>query len=163
VYGAWLPAYYTPGFYTRNYFIADALAGNLFSPARGLFVFSPILVLSIVGLAMKTSSRRATLLDLAIAATIVLPWIGISVSNGDWWGGDSYGPRFFSDLLPYFTYLLLPVFAWIESAGGVRYAVTVTVVGALAVFSVGVHAQGALNRATSDWNVYPVSVSVEPY
>src|SRR5262249_56203844 len=29
--------------------------------------------------------------------------------------------------------------------------------------SVAIHAQGALNRATSDWNVYPVSVSIEPY
>ena len=163
IYGAWLTPYYTPGFYAKNAYVADALAGNLVSPARGLFVFSPIFLLSIVGPAMRAWVRRLTLLDAAVAATIVLHWIAIAVSNGNWWGGDSYGPRFFCDLLPYLTFLLLPVFAAIESARGARRALTAAAVGVLAVFSVAVHAQGALNRATSDWNAYPVSINIEPY
>src|SRR5262249_56181386 len=98
-----------------------------------------------------------------VAVTLVLHWIAIALSNGNWWGGDSYGPRFFADLLPYLTFLALPVFTWLESAHGVRRALAAAAIGALAVVSVAVHAQGALNRATSDWNVYPVSVSIEPY
>jgi hypothetical protein len=163
IYGAWLSPYYTPGFYTKNYFITDALVGNLVSPARGLFVFSPIFLLSIVGLLMTAWSRRVTLLELAVAATIVLHWIAIAVSNGMWWGGDSYGPRFFTDLLPYLMFLLLPVFVWLESAHGRRFAVSAAAVGVLAFLSVAAHAQGALNRATSEWNEYPISVNLEPY
>jgi len=163
VYGVWLPPYYLPGFYTKNYFIADALAGNLISPARGLFVFSPIFVLSIVGLVMNVGTRRGTWLDAAVAVTLVLHWIAIAASNGNWWGGDSYGPRFFADLLPYLTFLTLPVFTWLESAQGVRWSLSAAAIGVLSAVSVAVHAQGALNRATADWNVYPVSVSVEPY
>ncbi|HJZ71240.1 MAG TPA: fibronectin type III domain-containing protein [Vicinamibacterales bacterium] len=163
LYGLWLPPYYQPGFYTKNYFIADALAGNLISPARGLFVFSPIFVLSIVGLGMKMRARTVTWLDAAVAVTLGLHWIAIAVSNGNWWGGDSYGPRFFADLLPYLTFLALPVFTRVESAHGVRLAASAAAIGALSLVSVAIHAQGALNRATSDWNVYPVSVSIEPY
>ena len=162
IYGGWLPPYYRPGFYTTNYFVGDALAGNLVSPARGLFVFSPIFLLSIAGPLIKAWSRRLTLLDLSIAATIVLHWIGISVSNGNWWGGDSYGPRFFADMVPYLIVLLLPVFAWLESARGAAFAAAATCVALLGTWSIGVHALGALNRAAMDWNVYPISVSLEP-
>jgi hypothetical protein len=162
IYGAWLPPYYRPGFYSRNFFIGDALAGNLMSPARGLFVFSPIFLLSVVGVVMLAASRRLTLLDLSVAGSVFVHWIAVAVSNGNWWGGDSYGPRFFADLLPYLMFLCLPVFRWIESARGAGYGIAAAGVGVLGAFSVAVHAQGALNRATSDWNLYPTSVSLDP-
>ena len=162
LYGAWLSPYYRPGFYTKNFFIGDALAGDLISPARGLFTFSPIFLLCFVGLMIKVRMRRLTLLDLAVAAVLVLHWIAIAVSNGNWWGGDSYGPRFFADLLPYLLFLLLPVFAWLDSARGAAFGAGVAVVALLAAVSVGMHAQGALNQATAEWNLYPVSVSMDP-
>src|SRR5262249_40519975 len=145
-----------------NFFIADALAGNLISPARGLFVFSPIFLLSFVGVAIKAVSRRLTLLDLSIAGCVILHWIALAVSNGNWWGGDSYGPPFFADLLLSLIVLLLPVFEWLESARGGAFGAAAAGIAMLAIFSVAVHAQGALNRATSDWNLYPSSVSLDP-
>jgi hypothetical protein len=162
VYGAWLPPYYQPGFYAPNHFVADALAGNLVSPARGLLIFSPIFLLAVIGPLVKASSGTLTLLDLSIAGTVVLHWIAISVSNGNWWGGDSYGPRFFTDVLPYLTFLMLPVFALLESIRGPAFAGAAAGVTLLGAWSIGAHALGALSAAAMDWNLYPTSVSLEP-
>jgi hypothetical protein len=161
-YGAWLPPYYTPGFYSKNAFIADALAGDLISPGRGLLIFSPIFLLSPVGLIMRIVSRRVTVLDLSLAGCIVVHWIAIAVTNGNWWGGDSYGPRFFADLLPYLTYFLLPVFAWLASARGIKFRIVMAGVSVLGALSVAIHAQGVLNSATVAWNAYPTSISIDP-
>jgi Fibronectin type III domain len=162
VYASWLPPYYKPGFYSRNAFIGEALAGDLVSPNRGLFVFSPVLALSCVGFAIKAASRRLTLLDLSLAGCIVLHWIGIAASNGNWWGGHSYGPRFFADVLPYFAYFLIPLLAWIQSGQGVARRVTLLAFALLAGLSIAMHAQGALNQATVAWNGLPTNIDYEP-
>ena len=49
VYSALVSPYYAPQRLGNNPFLAQALAGNLMSPSRGLFIFSPILACSILG------------------------------------------------------------------------------------------------------------------
>jgi len=160
--GTWLPFYFTPGFHQGNPFVAEALAGDLISPSRGLFVFSPILVFAIGGALLKAHERRVTLLDAALAACIVGHWIVVARVSRIWWAGHSYGPRFFADLMPYFAYFLIPVVAWIErSRGRMRIAVAAAMTATAAV-SVAVHAQGALDGATVAWNAYPVNVDEDP-
>jgi hypothetical protein len=162
IYGAWLPPYYRPGFYSPNAFKGEALAGLLVGPSRGLFVFSPILLLSFAGVAIKAAARRLTLLDLSIAGAVVLHWVVISTTNGNWWGGDSYGPRLFTDLVPYLVYLALPVVGWMAAAPGIRRPAAAAAVAALAAISVAMHAQGALNPATMAWNALPTSLDFDP-
>jgi len=162
VYGSWLPPYYKPGFYSRNAFIAEALAGDLVSPNRGLFVFSPVLALSGVGVLLKAAARRLTALDLSLVACIVLHWIAIAVSNGNWWGGHSYGPRFFADMLPYFSYFVVPALAWMRQTTSTPRTIATAVFAGLAGISVAMHAQGALNRATVVWNGLPVNIDYQP-
>jgi hypothetical protein len=162
IYGSWLSPYYRPGFYSSNAFIAEALAGDLISPNRGLFVYSPVLLLSLMGFALKVASRRQTLLDLSLAACIIGHWIAIAAANGNWWAGHSYGPRFFTDLLPYLIYFIIPVVAWLDSASGVRRLAVAALLGVTALTSVAMHAQGALNPETSAWNGYPVNIDLEP-
>jgi hypothetical protein len=162
IYGAWLPPYYRPGFYSPNAFKGEALAGVLVSPSRGLFVFSPILLLSFAGVAIKAAARRLTLLDLSIAGCVVLHWIAISTTNGLWWGGASYGPRLFTDLMPHMIYLLLPVVGWLAAARGVRRTAAIASVAALAGVSVAMHAQGALNPAALAWNAFPEPIDYNP-
>jgi hypothetical protein len=58
-----LPPYYLPGTAVTvgdNSTFGEALLGNLISPARGLFVFSPVLIFAIGGfwLAMRTREGR---------------------------------------------------------------------------------------------------------
>jgi hypothetical protein len=139
-----LPAYFLP---TRlepgdGHFF-EALAGNLISPARGLLVYSPVLVLAV--------ARPATPEERLFAAVPVLHWIVISTFP-HWWGGDCYGARFFTDVLPYFAWFLAPVLAVPRR----RVAI------ALAVLSVLIHFRGATAVATHQWNDGPPTVDQDP-
>ena len=84
-----------------------ALAGNLVSPARGLFIFCPLVVLSVAGVVVRWRAGELTAFWKALAVIPVLHWIVISAFK-HWWGGDSYGPRFFTDLVPILVVLALP-------------------------------------------------------
>src|SRR5262249_46940473 len=148
--------YYLPGFYRRNPFFFEALAGLLVSPNRGLFVFSPIFVISIVGFLLLAVRRRLTALHLSLAASIAATWVVLAKANFLWWGGHSYGPRFFADLGPYLTGFLIPVVSWIGATGGPRRLLSAATVAMLAALSIAMHAQGALNPATVAWNGLPM-------
>jgi hypothetical protein len=162
VYGTWLPPYYQPGFYSRNVFKAEALAGLLVSPSRGLLVFSPVFLLAPVGLLLKAAARRLTLLDLSLAGCVAVHWVVISTTNGNWWGGASYGPRLFTDLVPYLIYSLIPVVAWVASARGAARGVMAATIVLLIGVSIAIHAQGALNPAAAAWNALPTSIDFDP-
>lgn len=155
VYGAWLSPYYHPGYFHGNPFFWEALAGGLISPGRGLFVYSPVLLLALAGVVLKIRQRRFTSLDLSLVACVVLHAIFTAWVNPTWWGGDSYGPRFFTDMLPYLMYFLIPFVGWMGDAAGtgrlVGGAVFVTTVAA----SVLMHAQGVFNPKAMTWNYEP--------
>ena len=108
VYHQPLSPYYTGGqSFDVSGTMAVALAGNLVSPARGLFIFCPLVVLSAVGVVVRWRAGALNAFWKALAVIPVLHWIVISAFN-HWWGGDSYGPRFFTDLIPVLVVLALP-------------------------------------------------------
>ena len=45
-----------------------------------------------------------------LAALALLHWLVVSAYVQNWWAGDSYGPRFFTDLTPVFVLFLTPYF-----------------------------------------------------
>ncbi len=69
----------------------------LFSSRHGLFSWSPILIVSTVGLAgfVRAHPRRGA--PLAIVALLV--WY-VNATVADWWGGGSFGARRFDSALP---------------------------------------------------------------
>jgi hypothetical protein len=160
VYRAWLPPYYqaarlgSPTFWV-------ALAGDLISPGRGLFVFSPVLAFAFYGVVLKVRAGRFGWLDGSLVASIVLHWIAIAAFP-HWWAGYSYGPRFFADMLPYFIYFLIPVVAWLAATSGASARLLGATFVAAAVFSVFVHAEGALTFRSIMWNHLPRSVDNYP-
>ena len=81
----------------------EGAAGLLFSPNRGLLIFSPVVALLALGLrpAMNEGWRSPAALCLAAAAVQFLLYASYSV----WWGGHTYGPRYMLDVLP----LLVPL------------------------------------------------------
>jgi len=163
IYGAWLPPYFSPQFFGgRNPFFGEALAGSLVSPGRGLLIYSPVLLFVAAGVAIKIQARRFTALDLSVLMCIFLHWIGTAWVNRVWWGGYSYGPRFFTDMLPYLVYFLIPVVGWLGSTSGVRRAVVGTAFVVAATISVLMHAQGVFNRGTVLWNQRPMSIDIDP-
>lgn len=72
----------------------------LFSTQKGLFFWSPVLLVAVAGLMVMrgrpTSARGPIVAVLALTTWIVASW-------GDWQLGGSYGHRGFTDLLPLFA------------------------------------------------------------
>jgi hypothetical protein len=163
-YGSPLPPYYGAGRLGRQATFFEALAGNWISPSRGLLVYTPLFLFSFVGLGIRLRERTFTLFDAALCATVVLHALAIS-AFWHWWGGHSYGPRYFSDLIPIFMYFLIPAIGQLEqgarsfAAGwSVRRAAYAGAFLLCAGASLFVHLRGATDMRTWDWNWDPVPV-----
>lgn len=151
-YGAPLPPYYGQATFSPEHLL-EGLAGNLISPARGLLVFSPVLIFSFLGVFLKIKRKAFTRLDYCILAIIVLHWITISYYD-PWWGGHSYGPRYFTDMLPFFIYFMIPAMTWLATLKVVGKVVWISVLLLLTGISLFAHYQGTANNEARDWNVH---------
>ena len=77
----------------------------LFSPARGLFVIMPVLLLSLAGLGAWFARRQHTreaLLVIAIGAGFLL----FNAGFGGWHSGWTFGPRYLVPLLPFLAFAM---------------------------------------------------------
>ncbi len=111
--------------------ISEALVGTLLSPNRGLLVFSPLFVFSILGAWISLSHRRlsAGSIDPYLIGIIVSHWLTTSLFQ-DWGGAWSIGPRYFVDIIPYLMYFLIPLF---ETQVLARSLLKYTFIGSIAV------------------------------
>lgn len=161
VYHSLLPTYYSwfQEFSTSTFF--EALAGNLISPSRGLLIYSPVLIFSIVGLVLKFRRQTWTKLDTALLAIIGLHWITISIWP-IWWAGWSVGPRIFSDMLPYLMYFMIPVFEALSKWTRHTQVLTVTGLTVTIAFSFFIHDRGANAAEVLRWNTQPLDVDQFP-
>jgi hypothetical protein len=115
--------------------VFEGLSGLLFSPGRGLFIYSPILVFSIVGIVKSWNERFVIFRYLTIALVCDL----ILYSKYIWWGGGfCYGPRMLAELTPILCLFLYPIFKIVERRYFLRLAFL-----ALSLISMSFHALGA--------------------
>lgn len=161
VYGSVLPPYYQDARAAPPGRFAEALVGHLISPSRGLFVFSPVLLFALAGAAVRLKDPRREELDAWLVGIVLLHWLTISAWPA-WWGGHSYGPRLFSDMLPYLVYLLSPVVASLVRPRGAGGAVLACAFALALAVSVFMHHRGATSRYADLWNAAPVDVDVRP-
>jgi len=129
--------------------ILNGFAGNIVSPSRGLFIFSPFLLFSLCGIWLSFRRKWLTPLTYYLAAVLVLHWIAIS-DYMIWTAGASYGPRMFVDMLPLFIFFLIPAFLWLHLNEPRRVrslAFYLCVLG-----SVFIHYRGAMCWAPYEWN-----------
>ncbi len=125
--------------------IPAALGGLLFSPNRGLFVFSPFLIFSLWGSVRgwrEPSPFRLFYRFLALACAVFMLFIA---AWGNWWGGYCYGYRLLVDIAPLLTVLLVPAGALL------RRRSIVAVFGVLLAWSILLQAAGALYYSDR-WN-----------
>jgi len=89
-------------------------------------------------------------------AIILLHWLLISTFL-HWWGGWSYGPRFFTDMLPFFWVLLFPL---VRGYDNIRWSLGFrTIFLLLAAVGVFIHLRGAVVAETyAPWNALPVNI-----
>ena len=128
--------------------LSSGLAGVLVSPSRGLFVYSPIFVVSVwAAFRIWREQRWLPLRAAAIAAVgiclVTARWSG-------WWGGWCYGYRLVVDTAILLAFLAIPVAERIRARRGL-----VLVVGALALWSLGVQVLGVYVYDVTGWNARP--------
>lgn len=107
--------------------LPESIAGLLVSPARGLFVFTPIAGLALWGLGAQAREKE---LARGLLAAVVTHFVFISTWN-EWHGGESFGPRLLTDLLPaLFFFLPETLSSWPRSGGALGIlAVSIQLLG----------------------------------
>ncbi|MCI0617103.1 glycosyltransferase family 39 protein [bacterium] len=121
------------GFWTTPFL--EGLSGILFSPARGLFIYSPILLFSFVGIIVCWTKHEFVLLrylSIGVLANLVLYSRFFM-----WWGGSTYGPRLLADLLPILCLFFYPIKDFLAKRN------TRIIFIVLTAFSITAHAIGA--------------------
>ncbi len=115
----------------------ESLLGYQVSPARSLWLYAPVLLLAFPG-GWMLWRRGAWRFVLAALVTVIVFSVGYGlIQHTVWWGGWSWGPRYFVPLLPVLLLLALPVLAHVR-----RYRLWAGVVGGLALLSVGMQLLG---------------------
>jgi len=105
-------------------------AGLLVSPAKGLLVFTPVAAVAVAGL-VRAFRRGERWLAGTLAAAAVAHWV-LMGRWSEWHGGESWGPRMMTDVLPLLFLFLPEGLDLLPSLGA-----------ALVAFSVAVQALGA--------------------
>lgn len=115
--------------------LLEGLSGLLLSPSRGLFVYSPVLLFSLVGIGRAWGKGPSVLKPLSLGPLLVLlvysKWFM-------WWGGHSYGPRMLADITPLLCFFLYPVCEELERRRLLKGTFLL-----LAGLSIGAHTLGA--------------------
>lgn len=120
---AWYNSKYFLGFANQGYVdqasvgwlsnLPEGFLGLWLSPSKGILVYSPVLVFSLVGLfialrsGFKEKSWDLNLKYLLFGGIILLHTLILGKWK-HWYGGWSYGYRMASDVLPFFILLLIP-------------------------------------------------------
>ena len=130
-----------------------ALAGNLISPSRGLFIYLPLVFFAFAGAVLWAKGTNPELRDWAwmFGAIFLGHYILISLYEY-WFGGHSYGPRYFSDITPLFV---LPIAALLARGWRWKWGGPLLVCVAFCVF---VHSQGAWCGPCLEWSVKPMEL-----
>lgn len=152
--GRLLPPYYAVTRLEASF--ADglaALAGQLLSPSRGLFIYIPFLLLTFAIPWVRSRMRRVHVIALVLGAAHLL----VASRFPHWWGGHCYGPRLSSDAVPFLLFACLPVVTPLAEARAGRW-----LLGSLVALCLFANAPGAFRWSTWDWSGSPVDVDLEP-
>lgn len=142
------------GSWTGN--LAEGAAGTLFSPGRGLFIFSPWVLVALLGIPrIKGRPSEWSLLGWFVLALV--PFLAIVSKYAVWWAGHCFGPRFWTETTPIFAMLLALT---LDEARGRNRLVLAGAKVAIAI-SVAVQCLGACNYPSS-WNDRPGDVDRHP-
>ena len=166
-FGTWLPPYFLSshlesgrlagGLLLSSY--PKGMVGTLVSPGRGVFVYVPIFALIL----WVVFRRWKWIPDKALTATALgvcfAHWQLVSLFR-NWWGGQSFGPRLMSDIIPWLFLLAALGMAAVRRAsvaGDIRWAPLKRLGVALVVAaSIFVNARGATSmeaqRGAGIWN-----------
>ena len=101
----WIEQHHT-GFMSLTWPHWEAIWGIAFSPFRGLFVLSPLLLLAVPGFVLwhRYGEHRP---EFWVALASVLAMFLFNSSSIMWWGGFAVGPRYLLPMLPFMSLALI--------------------------------------------------------
>jgi len=116
-----------------------AFAGSIFDAKRGLLFFSPVCIFGFIGFfhLWKAGWRQVAI----ITGIVCLVFLWIASSFGYWIGGDVVGPRHLTPLIPF---LMIPMAAFLESAGRTQAKTGMVFFTAAAAISIGMTATSSI-------------------
>ena len=163
VFGTPLPPYYARGLESTHF--AEAFAGNLVSPSRGLLVFLPqLLFLGYLLIRYPPRNQRPLAF---LAGAVAITHLLVTSAYPHWWGGHSFGPRLLTDMLPWLALLaVIATDSWLHPRTHLRRPRTLRAegiaAGCLVLAAVLIHAGGALSPRSEIWNSSPQDVDRVP-
>jgi hypothetical protein len=137
--------------------------GLLFSPNRGLFIFTPVALLAVFGILRISSvpNRGLRLALYSFAVSLVLE-ITVYAAFQFWWGGDTYGPRFLVGALPIFGIFTGMFLDPLVSPGDrkiqkrpLKEKILIVVITLFVIWSVFVQVVGCFYYPNGNWNDSP--------
>ena len=135
--------------------LGAGLAGSMISPSRGLLIYTPWVVFAFWG-ATKLWKEKSPGWSRTLIVALVVIWV-LQVDGEIWWGGWGFGPRYFTDLMPFFAWFLLPVWASIRAHLALRVAFA-----AVVAISLWVQVVGNYYYPAGDWDGRPTNVMLAP-
>ncbi len=144
IYGSYLEFGYGPLWI----FSSPALLKVCFSSEHGLFSWTPVILLAVVGLVLLQNRDRALSVYSLLAFGTFLYTIGC---YEDWAGISSFGNRFFISLTPLFILGLASLFDWFAEAWQERRAAVLaaSITAALIVWNMGLVFQWGMHLIPS--------------
>jgi hypothetical protein len=133
-----------------------SLAGDLLSPARGLLIYEPLVLLVACAPLRSCRGRVHWLLATALMLWFVIHLLVVSQYK-HWWGGYCWGPRFIAEVMPALVVLITApvVRLWRSRIGRV---VVVVCMG----WSLWLQGVGAYSFRAHRWQAEPVSIDSAP-
>jgi len=161
IWGTLVPFYYVPGTFSElpNQTWFDRAFGPLISPSRGLFVFSPVFILSVVGCCLKLRQRRFDGLD-GWCVALIFAHLALNFFQPAWWAGYSLGPRYSTEIIPELVYLMLPVFVLLRDSRAGFASLGIACVLLLGGASLLINSRLVLSSAPAKWNSTPISIDL---
>jgi hypothetical protein len=142
----------------------EALAGNLVSPSRGLFIYVPVLI--VIAFVLVRRQKSLVLPRLVITGALVM-LVHLLVISGfsHWWAGHSYGPRYWTSLVPWFVLFsacsVKALHEWMdEKRRALIPKLQIALVVTFALAGILIHSRGALSQETRRWNAKPYDIDL---
>jgi hypothetical protein len=143
--------------------LEEAIAGNLISPSRGLFVYVPsaAFALLLVGYYWRVIPHRPSVV---LSLSVIAIHTFVVSTDPNWWGGHCYGARLTIDVIPWVFLLAVLGSRCLLYEGGssvkhfaVAFGLLTLVIGAF------MNGRGALSQSANDWvNGPPEDVDQKP-
>jgi hypothetical protein len=128
-----------------------ALYGSLVSPSRGIFIYCPV----VVWVLWASARFRQSIETRALASVALLTAAGIwllIILQRDWPGGACYGPRLFTDAVPWLVLLAIMAIAAIPRLNRTVRNPMIAAGAFLMLLSIAMNAIGAFSFETMAWN-----------